>query len=103
MKNIEIKAYIIDKKNRNFWYVKYQMIFENEIVKKEESSKVLKTEKTLKFMQTKYLPAWTYQKLDKYQKEKNMLLRFLIMLPFIYKNLQYCMIIKTLGIAQIEF
>ena len=70
MKNVETKAYIIDKKNRKFWYVKYQLIFENETVKKEESTKVFKTERSLKFMQTQYLPAFINQKLDEYQKAK---------------------------------
>ena len=55
----DIKASIINRENRKYWYVMYYVYFENNIVKKfEESSKVLKTEKTLKYMQTKYLPAW---------------------------------------------
>ena len=58
-----IKASIINRENRKFWYVVYYVYFENGTVKKiEESSKVLKTEKTLKYMQTKYLPAWIAHK-----------------------------------------
>lgn len=71
MQNIEIRAYIIDKKNRNFWYLKYQVFIENEsVTKKEESTKVLKTEKTLKFMKTHYLPAYISEKLLEYKKEQ---------------------------------
>ncbi|MDO8453184.1 MAG: hypothetical protein Q7S59_01280 [Sulfurimonas sp.] len=55
----DIKASILSRGNRKFWYVKYQVLFENDDVKTgEESTKVLKTEKTLKYMQTKFLPAW---------------------------------------------
>lgn len=89
MKNVEIKAYIIDKKNRNFWYVKYQMIFENETVKKEESTKVLKTEKSLKFMQTKYLPAWSFQKLDRYQKQQRHIASFAYYAAMYLKEHEY--------------
>lgn len=55
---LDIQASILNRGNRKFWYVKYQVLFENESVKKEESTKVLKTEKNLKYMLTKYLPAW---------------------------------------------
>ena len=59
----DIKASILSRGNRKFWYVKYQVLFENDDVKTgEESTKVLKTEKTLKYMQTKYLPAWMAKK-----------------------------------------
>lgn len=58
-----IKASIINREDRKYWYVMYYVYFENGTVKKiEESSKVLKTEKTLKYMQTKYLPAWIARK-----------------------------------------
>jgi integrase len=58
----KIQASIINRGNRKYWYIRYQVFFKNDIVTKEESSKVLKTEKTLKFMQTKYLPAWIFKK-----------------------------------------
>jgi len=60
----KINASILNRSNRKYWYVKYQVLFENENVKKEESTKVLKTEKSLKFMQTKYLPVWIARKKD---------------------------------------
>ena len=59
----DIKASILSRGNRKFWYIKYQVLFENYDVKTgEESTKVLKTEKTLSYMQTKYLPAWLVRK-----------------------------------------
>ncbi|MCX6050975.1 MAG: site-specific integrase [Campylobacterales bacterium] len=59
----DIKASILSRGNRKFWYVKYQVLFENDDVKTgEESTKVLKTEKTLKYMQTQYLSAWISRK-----------------------------------------
>lgn len=59
----DIKASILDRGNRKFWYVRYQVFFENESVPPlEESTKILKTEKTLKYMQTQYLPAWIARK-----------------------------------------
>ncbi len=61
----DIKAIIINIKARRFWYVKYQVFFETNIVKTyQESTKVLKTEKNLKYMQRTYLPAWIAQKKD---------------------------------------
>ena len=60
----DINAFILNRGNKKFWYVKYQVLFENETVKKEESTRVLKYEKTLKYMQTKYLPAWIARKKD---------------------------------------
>lgn len=62
-KVLDIKASILDRGSRKFWYVRYQMFFENESVQTfEESTKVLKTEKSLKYMQTKYLAAWMARK-----------------------------------------
>ena len=62
----DINASILNRSNRKFWYVKYQVLFENEIVQKyEESTRVLKSEKKLKYMQTKYLPAWIASKKNK--------------------------------------
>ncbi len=59
----DIKASILSRGSRKYWYVKYQVLFENDDVKTgEESTKVLKTEKTLKYMQTKFLPAWMARK-----------------------------------------
>jgi len=58
----DVKASILNRSDRKFWYVKYQVIFENKTVTKEKSTKVYKTERTLKYMETKYLPAWLAQK-----------------------------------------
>jgi len=41
-----IKASILDKGARKYWYIRYQISSDNNMIgKKEESSKVLKTEK----------------------------------------------------------
>ncbi len=58
----KIEAYILNRKDRKAWYLRYKVFFKNEIVSKEESTKVLKTEKALKYMQSKYLPAWISKK-----------------------------------------
>ena len=72
-----IKASIINRENRKYWYVMYYVYFENDIVKKfEESSKVLKTEKTLKYMQTKYLPAWLARKEEVFILQKHTSCKF---------------------------
>jgi integrase len=56
------EASILNRSNRKYWYIKYQTFIDNKIVTKEESTKVLKDEKTLKYMQTKFLPAWIAKK-----------------------------------------
>ncbi|MDQ1339977.1 MAG: integrase, partial [Campylobacterota bacterium] len=59
----DIKASILNRSDRKHWYIKYQLFFENgNVEKKEGSTKVLKTEKPLKYMQTQYLPAWISKK-----------------------------------------
>jgi integrase len=58
----KIEAYILNRKDRKAWYIRYKVFFKNDIASKEESTKVLKTEKTLKYMQSKYLPAWILKK-----------------------------------------
>ena len=68
----DIKASILSRGNRKFWYVKYQVFFENDDVKTgEESTKVLKTEKTLKYMQTQYLSAWIARKQEELKVKKH--------------------------------
>ena len=57
MKN-EIIASILNRSGRKFWYVR----FENNGKISEISTKVLKTEKSLSFMQSVYLPAWVARK-----------------------------------------
>jgi integrase len=53
----EIKASIIDRSGRPFWYIRYG--------KKEISTKVLKSEKSRKWMQQQYLPAFIANVLNK--------------------------------------
>ncbi len=64
-----IKATILNRGNRKFWYVKYQVHSDNKIEKKEESTKVLKTEETLDYMTNEYLPAWIIEKQDELQRD----------------------------------
>lgn len=67
-KNVQniLDAMILNRSDRRYWYVKYQVILNNDTVKTmQESTKVLKTEKTIKFMQSKYLPAWIVNQKEK--------------------------------------
>lgn len=65
----EIQATILNRKNRKYWYVRYTIFSDNEDKPKinEESTKVLKTEKTQKWMETKYLPIWIAKKREEVQ------------------------------------
>lgn len=73
----DIKASILSRGNRKFWYVKYQVLFENDNVQTgEESTKVLKTEKTLKYMQTQYLSAWMARKQEELKVKKQANIKF---------------------------
>lgn len=60
----DIQAIILNRSNRKFWYIKYTVFFKNSTKSepKEESTKVLKTEKTQKWMEQKYLPVWLARK-----------------------------------------
>lgn len=60
----EIKASILKRSGRKYWYIRYQVIFNNQKVSKqlEESTKVGQHEKSLMYMQEVYLPAWIKQK-----------------------------------------
>jgi len=61
----KIEASILSRSNRKYWYVKSKTLFEDHTVKIEEiSTKVLKTEKTLKYMKNMYLPAWVAKKIE---------------------------------------
>jgi integrase len=67
----DIKASILDRSSRKFWYIRCQVFFENENVQTfEESTKILKIEKTLKYMQTRYLPAWLARKQNEISLQK---------------------------------
>lgn len=63
---LDINASILNRGNRNYWYVRYQVFFKNGNVKKgETSTHVLKSEQNLKYMKSKYLPAWIAKELEK--------------------------------------
>jgi integrase len=60
-----MEALILNRSNRKYWYVKYQMFFKNgRVVTKEESTKVGKNEKKFAYMTQVYLPLWIKQKKD---------------------------------------
>ncbi|MDX1808922.1 MAG: site-specific integrase [Sulfurospirillaceae bacterium] len=67
--NVEdMQAIILNRSNRKFWYIRYTVFFKNQESKTiEESTKVLKTEKTQKFMEQKYLPVWLARKKEEMQ------------------------------------
>lgn len=60
----EIKASILNRSGRKYWYIRYQMIFnKNEISKPiEKSTKVSQKEKGLSYMEEVFLPAWIKRK-----------------------------------------
>lgn len=67
----DIKASILSRGSRKFWYIRYQIFFENRENKNlEVSTKILKTEKNLKYMQEKYLPAALARKKEELKLEK---------------------------------
>lgn len=67
-KVLDINASILNRSNRKFWYIKYQVFFENGSVKTYESStRILKSEKNKRYMESKYLPAWVAKKNDELQ------------------------------------
>ena len=56
-------AFVLNRSDRKFWIIRYKVLFENGTVKCfEESSKVEKTEKDLKYMQSRYLHGWIAKK-----------------------------------------
>lgn len=62
-KMIDVKASIIARLGRKFWYIRFQIFYENDAVKIQEiSTKILKTEKTKKWMDSNYLPVWVARK-----------------------------------------
>ncbi|MCK9477729.1 MAG: tyrosine-type recombinase/integrase [Candidatus Muirbacterium halophilum] len=59
----DVKASIIARLGRKFWYIRFQVFYENDSEKIQEiSSKILKTEKTKKWMELHYLPVWVSRK-----------------------------------------
>ena len=70
---IEIKnASILKRGNRKHWILRYDVFIDGKIVeeKKEQSTKVGLKEKSRKFMQSKFLPAWKSQKEEKLRKAR---------------------------------
>ena len=69
---LRIEASILNRGKRKYWYIKYQVFYDNSNVKRKEvSTKVLKTEKSLRYMQKTYLPAWIIRKKDELNSERN--------------------------------
>jgi len=56
-------AFVLDRSNRKCWIIRYKILLENGTVKtREESSKVKKDEKDIKYMQSRYLHGWIAKK-----------------------------------------
>lgn len=56
-------AFILDRGGRKHWIVRYKVLFEDGTVKEREAStKVSKTEKDLKYMQSRFLHGWIAKK-----------------------------------------
>ncbi len=73
----EIKASILDRGKRKFWYIRYQVFFNNSTGKPEEAStKVLKSEKSLEYMQDVYLPAWVERKKEELRTSRDHSIKF---------------------------
>ena len=72
-----IRASILHKKSRKFWYIRYQVIFNNTVTNHEITSKVLTTEKDLLYMKETYLPYWIQSKEESLNKSKTHTTTFL--------------------------
>lgn len=56
-------AFVLNRSGRKFWIIKYKVLYENGVMKTlEESSKVKKTEKNLRYMRSRFLHAWIAKK-----------------------------------------
>jgi len=56
-------AFVLDRNNRKYWIIRYKVLYENGTTKTlEESTKVKKSEKTLKYMQSRFLHGWIAKK-----------------------------------------
>lgn len=61
----EIRAIILNRSDRKFWYIRYFVTnIDGSVSKFEESTGVQKAEKTLAYMQGKFLPAWLARKME---------------------------------------
>ena len=64
-----VKANIFTKKNRKYWYIRYQVLEDNELTKHEISSKIYLNEKSREYMKESFLPIWIQSK-EKSENEK---------------------------------
>lgn len=61
----DIRAIILNRSNRKFWYIRYFVTnIDGSVSKFEESTGVQKAEKTLAYMQSKFLPAWMARRIE---------------------------------------
>ena len=61
----DVRAIILNRSDRKFWYIRYFVTNNDDSVSKFElSTGVLKKEKTLSYMQSKFLPVWLARKLE---------------------------------------
>lgn len=60
-----VRAIILNRSNRQFWYIRaFVTNADGSVSKFEESTGVKKTEKTLAYMQSKFLPAWLARRIE---------------------------------------
>jgi integrase len=60
-----MRAIIINRSDRKFWYIRYfGTKVDGSVSKFEESTGVKKAEKTLTYMQSKFLPAWLARRIE---------------------------------------
>lgn len=61
----DIRAIILNRSDRKFWYIRYFVTKSDGYISKyEESTGVKKAEKTLAYMQSKFLPAWLARRIE---------------------------------------
>ena len=61
----DMRAIILNRSDRKFWYIRYLVTNKDGTVSKlEESTGVRKAEKTLAYMQSKFLPAWLARRIE---------------------------------------
>lgn len=61
----DVRAIILNRSNRKFWYIRSLITNKDGTVSKyEESTGVKKAEKTLAYMQNKFLPVWLARKFE---------------------------------------
>lgn len=61
----DIRVIILNRSDRKFWYIRYFVTKSDGYISKyEESTGVKKAEKTLAYMQSKFLPAWLARRIE---------------------------------------